>query len=222
MANVKITDMTPGAALSGTERFEAVQAAGTVSVLASQVKTYTLTAPVVLTEVVGSSDLTLTGATQTASFPVLNATQTWNNGAVTFTGIKFNATSTASAAGSLLLDLQLGGVSQFSVNKSGLLTTAGGRVRAVRVITAAGAITVAVTDDVVVVNKTVGAASAVALPAGVTGQVFVIKDGKGDAAANNITITPAAGTIDGAATYVMNTNYQSVTLIYNATQWNVT
>ena len=47
--------------------------------------------------------------------------QTWNNGATTFTGIKLNVTDTASAATSKLLDLQVGGVSQCSVIKTGTL-----------------------------------------------------------------------------------------------------
>lgn len=91
----------------------------------------------------------------------------------------------------------------------------------VRVVTAAGAITLTTADWAVVVNKTVGAASAVALPAGALGLEFVIKDGKGDAAANNITITPAAGTIDGAATLVISANYGKTILLYNGTEWNV-
>jgi hypothetical protein len=64
--------------------------------------------------------LTITGATVTASAPVLNLSQTWNDGAVTFTGLLFNATDTASASGSLLLDLQVGGASRFSFDKSGV------------------------------------------------------------------------------------------------------
>jgi hypothetical protein len=47
--------------------------------------------------------------------------QTWNDAAVAFTAFKVNATSTNSASGSLLLDLQAGGVSQFSVTKAGSL-----------------------------------------------------------------------------------------------------
>lgn len=70
---------------------------------------------ITLTEAVGSSALILTGATQTTSFPVLNATQTWNAGGVTFTGIKLNVTNTASAAASLLIDLQYNSSSVFSV-----------------------------------------------------------------------------------------------------------
>ena len=71
-------------------------------------------------------------------------------------------------------------------------------------------------------NKTVGAATAANLPASPeTGRRYTIKDGKGDAAANNITITPAAGTIDGAATSVINVNFGRATVAYNGTQWNL-
>lgn len=109
----------------------------------------------------------------------------------------------------------------FLVDGSGTATTTGQKL-AMRVVTAAGAVTVSATDDVVVVNKTVGAATTANLPAGVTGRRYTIKDGKGDAAANNITITPAAGTIDGAATLVIAANYGKATLIYNGTEWNQT
>ena len=44
---------------------------------------------------------------------------TWNNVATTFTGLKLNVTDTASAVGSLLMDLQVGGSSKFSVQKYG-------------------------------------------------------------------------------------------------------
>jgi hypothetical protein len=44
---------------------------------------------------------------------------TWNDEAKNFTSIKMNVTDTASDAGSLLLDLQVGGVSKFKINKSG-------------------------------------------------------------------------------------------------------
>lgn len=90
-----------------------------------------------------------------------------------------------------------------------------------RVVTAAGAVTLALGDSVVIVNKTAGAATVVNLPATpIVGKPYTIKDGKGDALTNNITITPAAGTIDGAATLVLNLNYQSAQIVYNGTQWN--
>lgn len=57
-----------------------------------------------------ASTLTLTGATAlTTSQPVLNITQTWNAGGVTFTGVLLNITNTASAAASRFLDIQSSG-----------------------------------------------------------------------------------------------------------------
>jgi hypothetical protein len=66
-----------------------------------------------------SKAVTLGGATVTTDAPVLDLSQTWNDAAVTFTGLKLNVTDTASAAGSRLLDLQVGGVSRFNVSKNG-------------------------------------------------------------------------------------------------------
>lgn len=90
----------------------------------------------------------------------------------------------------------------------------------VRVVTAAGAITAANTDVYICVNKTVGAASAVSLFATpTTGYVLTVLDCKGDANTNNITMTPAAGNIDGAGTYVINTAYGSWQAVYTGTIW---
>ena len=49
----------------------------------------------------------------------LSLTQTWNDAAVTFTGLQVNVTDTASNAASLLMDLRVGGVSRASVRKDG-------------------------------------------------------------------------------------------------------
>lgn len=46
----------------------------------------------------------------------------WNDGATTFTAIKMDVTDTASASGSLLLDLKVGGVTKASIDKDGNLT----------------------------------------------------------------------------------------------------
>lgn len=64
--------------------------------------------------------LLLGGTTVTASTPLISGTQTWNNGAVTFTGYKLNVTDTASATASKLLDLQVSSASKFSVDKYGI------------------------------------------------------------------------------------------------------
>lgn len=54
-----------------------------------------------------------------------------------------------------------------------------------------------------------------------TGQKHIIKDNVGSASSNNITITPSGKNIDGAASFVISTNYGSATIVYNGTQWNV-
>lgn len=61
----------------------------------------------------------LTAGTITANQPALDISQTWNNGAVAFTGIKLNITNTASDVASLLMDLQVGASSKFSVDAFG-------------------------------------------------------------------------------------------------------
>lgn len=62
---------------------------------------------------------TITGGTVTTSTPVVNVTQTFNNAAVAFTGIKANFTNTASAAGTYLADFQVGGTSQYNLSPTG-------------------------------------------------------------------------------------------------------
>jgi hypothetical protein len=64
--------------------------------------------------------LDIHSGTQTTSVPALNITQTWNNGSTTFDAPIFeNITSTASGGNSKLMDLQVGGASEFNVIESG-------------------------------------------------------------------------------------------------------
>lgn len=56
---------------------------------------------------------------------IYDLTDTWNNAAISFNGIKLNATDTASAAGSKLVDLQINGTSKFLVGKTGTVTATG-------------------------------------------------------------------------------------------------
>jgi len=53
---------------------------------------------------------------------IYDMVDTWNDGATTFTAIKMDVTDTASASGSLLLDLKVGGVTKASIDKNGNLT----------------------------------------------------------------------------------------------------
>ena len=61
----------------------------------------------------------------------------------------------------------------------------------------------------------------ITLPAGTLGKVYIVKDSVGDAQANPITINATGSTIDGAASYILNIDWSSVTLVYNGIEWNV-
>jgi hypothetical protein len=81
----------------------------------------------------------------------------------------------------------------------------------------------AMTSTYLVVNKTSGSATAVTLPSSPVAwtQTYTVKDGKGDAGTNNITLTPASGTIDGQANYVMQIPRQAVSLLSDGTNWYI-
>ncbi len=102
------------------------------------------------------------------------------------------------------------------------IDTLGPEFLAVRTAVATPVAVSATLDEVISVEVPGPVAVAVNLPAGVIGQVFYIKDGLGLAApATPITITPLAGTIDGAATAVINAPYGSLTLVYSGTEWKL-
>ena len=50
---------------------------------------------------------------------IFNLSDTWNAAGTTFDALKMNVTNTASAAGSKLLNLQIGGGDRFEVSKDG-------------------------------------------------------------------------------------------------------
>ena len=101
------------------------------------------------------------------------------------------------------------------------ISTSGTQTLAVR-IAVATPVAVVATDDVVSIEVPGPVAVAVNLPVGVTGATYTIKDGLGLASvATPITITPAAGTIDGAATATINVPYGSVTVVYSGVEWKI-
>ncbi len=123
------------------------------------------------------SDVTITGGTTTTNNPVLDMTQTWNNVATTFTGLKLNVTDTASASGSLLMDLQVGGVSKANLRKDGALylansLSASGDVLSggfIRAMLNTSQITIGGTSDIVLARD---AANVLALRNGTASQAF--------------------------------------------------
>ena len=48
---------------------------------------------------------------------------------------------------------------------------------------------------------------------------YVVKDGKGDAGSNNITITSAGGTIDGTTNHIISSNYGTVFIFSDGSNW---
>lgn len=113
--------------------------------------------------------------------------------------------------------MQLGSVSILAFSYS-IVSFLGGQVVGV---TTPGAYpyTTLATDYVILVNTSV-ARTIIPLGSPTTGQTYRIKDNTGSAATNNITITPSGANIDGAASQVINTNYGSVDIVFNGTQWN--
>lgn len=65
------------------------------------------------------TSLALVAGIISASAPALVVTQTWSNGGVTFTGLSLTVTDSASAGGSLLMDLRTSAGSKFLVDKNG-------------------------------------------------------------------------------------------------------
>ena len=94
-------------------------------------------------------------------------------------------------------------------------------------VTLSGAanVTATLADYIIGVDDT-AAPRSVTLPAPSTtgananaGKVYIIKDQSGGAATNNITIAPAAGTIDGAASILIDQNYGEAQVYCDGSAW---
>lgn len=84
--------------------------------------------------------------------------------------------------------------------------------------------TLAVSSDVTLTASRIhlvdtSAVRSLTLPAVAADLVLMVKDASGSAETNNITITPASGTIDGAASLVISSAYGSAYLVSNGTNW---
>lgn len=102
----------------------------------------------------------------------------------------------------------------------------------IRVHTANTDVTVQQDNYTIIVRKNIGSATNVFLPQLPTsntsplnlypGRRFQIKDGKGDAPSNNITIVaPPNLTIDGANSFVMAFAYESIDIAFDGIQYNI-
>jgi hypothetical protein len=93
---------------------------------------------------------------------------------------------------------------------SGTSTWSGSLFVPIRVVTAAGPVTVSsATDYLIVIDKTVPEPTTVDYTCA-PGFTLLVKDGAGNDATDAITLTPSSGTIDGAASFVMNASTAGV------------
>jgi hypothetical protein len=53
------------------------------------------------------------------------------------------------------------------------------------------------------------------------GLSYLVKDCTGHAAIHNITVMPASGNIDGAASFALSVNFQSIAVTYTGAQWSI-
>ena len=79
------------------------------------------------------------------------------------------------------------------------------------------------TDDYLSVDTSTLAITIQLPNAPATGRSFIIKDRTGTAATNNITVTTVGGAvnIDGATSFVMNTAFEAIEVIFNGTSYEV-
>lgn len=131
--------------------------------------------------------------------------------AVTFNGSPYTIPSAGETNWSSL--------SSFLISVANNAQTINKQVAAIRTATSTP-VTITSTDFAVVTNMTVASAVSVTLPAGVTGQRYIVVDGKGDASTNNVTVTSAtAQLINASASYVINEDRGGVTLQFDGTVW---
>lgn len=88
---------------------------------------------------------------------------------------------------------------------------------------AASPYTVLSSDDFISCDTSTGTITIELPNAPVMSKVYIIKDRAGDAATSNITITTVGGiiTIDGSTSYVINTNFEAINVIFNGTNYEV-
>ncbi len=92
---------------------------------------------------------------------------------------------------------------------------------AVKVVTPGAYPYTTVPQDQLILVDTSSARTIVPLASPTTGQRHIIKDSVGSGGLNFITITPSGKNIDGAASALIISNYGSLTIVYNGTEWNI-
>ena len=165
----------------------------------------------------GGGLITVTGG-QVAAGTTTNVIRTDSLAANTFT---IEVQRSQAAASSTIGD---NGVSHFNsanftVDANGFVSTTTNANNYTSVNNAASPYTVLATDYYISVDTSGGAVSLLFPNAPTFKRTWVVKDRTGNAGANNITITTVGGVvnIDGATTFLINSNFGSANLIANST-----
>ena len=108
---------------------------------------------------------------------------------------------------------------QFTVDTNAFVSILGAAVNYTNVTHAMSPYTVLSTDYYISVDCSAGTVQLDFPNAPTFKQIWIVKDRTGNAALNNITLTTPGGsvTFDGLTTYTMNSNYQAINLLANAT-----
>jgi hypothetical protein len=151
---------------------------------------------------------------------IYSLTDVWNAGGTTFKGIALDVTDTASAAGSLLIDLQVGGSSKFNVTKGGVVNINGSPIASgISVAARQTGNFNAVANNIYPVDTTSGAITATLPASPVQGDRIGFYDAAGTWDTNNLTIGRNGNNIVGAAlNLVANVEWVGFTLAWDATR----
>ncbi len=137
---------------------------------------------------------------------------TWNTGGTVTRGVPRKS----SAGVGVSVDFSTG------IKTISVVAGANRDAMSVRTVTAGASYASVANDGVIIVDKTVGSATAITLKANpIVGDRQTVVDGKGDAGTNNITITAASGNINGAASVVINADRETIEFIRGESEWKI-
>jgi len=212
---------------SGTVRVLTMPDADTTVPIATEVITFagptaarTITLPDADTTVpLATEELTFSGPTaaRTITLPDADTTVPLATEQLTFSGPTAARTVTLPDANFTAARTDAGQTFTGAETFSGKVTQSAGQQWALE---AAGSSPFTITGTAVFVGVTNAAATTVKMPAAsAVGDWYVVTDPLGQAGSNNITVDGNGKNINGASTYVISTNYDSVRVFYTGSEW---
>ena len=200
MADAKLTALTAASALAGADLFYVSQSAASRKATGTQLLALVGTTYVPLAGGTMTGALTIASGTLTASAPALNITQTWNQGATSFIGMRLNITNTDSAA-SYPLVVTVSSSDVFFVSKSGDVTASYFK----------GNLDVGGQTDLLLVRD---AAATLAQRNGTTQQIFRLYNSYTDSSNfERLTLTGVAGTSVNITAETMGTGGDNIDIV---------